>query len=82
VEDGVDFLEATVGFDSRLALRIGTDELLKDGASHGRMLLLKVGISNFEERGRDFVARGIQGKDTFEFINGFLKPAFAIIAFA
>ena len=82
VEDGVDFLEAAVGFDGRLALWIGTDELLEDGASHGRMLLLKMGIPNFEERGRDFITGRIKGKYPFKFINSFLETPLPIIAFA
>ena len=56
VEEGVDFLEAAVGFDCRLALRIGTDKLLEDGARHGGLLKLEMRISNFEERGWDFIA--------------------------
>ena len=82
MEDCVDFLEAAVGFDSRWALRVGADELLKDGTSHGRMSLFKVGIPDFEERGWNFVAGGIQGKNTFKLANGFLKPALSIITFA
>lgn len=82
MEEGVDFLEAAVGFDGRRTLWIGTDELLKDRTSHGRMLLLEMGIANFEERSWDFVAGGIKGKDAFKLVNGFLKPALSIITFA
>ena len=81
MEDGVHFLKATVSFDCRLALWIGTDKLLEDGASHGSMLLFKMGITNFEERRRDFIAGGIKGEDTFKLAYGFLKSSLPIITF-
>jgi hypothetical protein len=40
-----------------------------------------MGIANFEERSRDFVAGGIKGKHPFKFVNGFLKTPLSIVAF-
>jgi hypothetical protein len=42
VEEGVDFLEAAVGFDGFGALRVGTHQLLKYGAGHSGVLLFEV----------------------------------------
>ena len=72
-------MKAPMGFDRRLALRIGTDELLEDGTSHRRLVEFKVGIANFKEGGRDFIAVGIKSKYSLKFINSFLKTSLAIV---